>query len=215
MNPSALIIFDVDGTLFQTYLVTVPAVQQTFARFGMPAPAAEVIQAFFGRPVVEYEAWLVAQCPAELTDAVLAQTNARELEFIAETGRLYPGAREALEELQAQGHVLTLCSNGPDAYVAEFVRAHGMDRFFAAVRSGGTRTGGKTAMAGELVAMFPARGTVLVGDRADDMAAARAHGAFAVAAAYGFGSEVEWQDADARVSCPAEIPSAVARLLAR
>ena len=48
---SALLIFDVDGTLLQTERVTVPAVQRTLRARGLPEPDAAVICSFFGKSV--------------------------------------------------------------------------------------------------------------------------------------------------------------------
>ena len=47
-NMADLIIFDVDGTLFETQYVTVPAVQQAFAGFGLPVPPNRAFARFLG-----------------------------------------------------------------------------------------------------------------------------------------------------------------------
>lgn len=208
-----LVIFDVDGTLLQTDLVTVPAVRTTFARFGLPVPEEAEIRSFFGRPVAEYDAWLVAQCPDHLGREVLITANALELALIGETGRLYPGARGVLDGLRDTGYALAVCSNGPDDYVNEFVRAYGLESHFAAVYSRGARSFGKPEMVRQLRAEFPDLPTVVVGDRADDIEAAHANGAKAVAAMYGFGAAAELTAADELVATPLEILAAVARLL--
>lgn len=212
MTTSALIILDIDGTLLQTELVTVAAVRETFAAFGLPEPDTGTICATFGRPVEEYEAWLAALCPGKGRELVEA-TNARELELIGEAGRLYPGAREALEMLRAAGHRLALCSNGHDLYVQEFVAAYDLGAFFDVVRARGTKYPGKIEMIADILAQVPARPVFVVGDRYDDVAAAHAHGASAIAASYGFGSPEELAGADAFILTAGEIPAAVAELL--
>ncbi len=210
----ALIIFDVDGTLLETERVTVPAVQRTFAAHGLPEPDAATICSFFGKPVEAYEAWLAEQCPPGTAARIVAETNAMELRLIGSEGRLYPGALETLSELLAAGHSLAVCSNGPQDYVDEFLDSHGVGPFMAAVRARGSRRVDKAVMAGEILGLIPARPAFFVGDRHDDVDAARAHGMVSVGAAYGFGGDAEIAGADARIASVTELPALVARLLA-
>jgi phosphoglycolate phosphatase-like HAD superfamily hydrolase len=55
----------------------------------------------------------------------------------------------------------------------------------------------------------------VIGDRHDDVEAGRANGALTIGCAYGFGAPGEIAGADAIVRSAAEIPAALARLLAR
>jgi phosphoglycolate phosphatase-like HAD superfamily hydrolase len=209
----ALIIFDIDGTLLETERVTVPAVQRTFAAHGLPVPDHGTICGFFGKPVETYEAWLAEQCPPGMAPRIVAETNALELHLIGSEGRLYDGAREVLEELHAR-HVLAVCSNGPDDYVNEFLNAHKVRPLLAAVRARGTRYSGKAEMIAEIKALGLGAPIIVVGDRHDDIEAARANGALAVGAADGFGGEHELSGAQASISSIRELPAVIARLLA-
>jgi len=210
-----LIVFDIDGTLLQTGLVTVPAVQRTFAAFGLPIPAPETICGFFGKPTEDYEAWIATLCPDGMAQTIIEATNTLELNLIGGEGELYSGAREVLRGLREEGYVLAICSNGPDAYVAEFLDAHEVRSFFREVRTRGTKYDGKETMLREILACIPARPAIVVGDRHDDISAAHANGALAIGAAYGFGSQAELHDADAVAARAADIPAAIEELLNR
>jgi len=210
----ALIIFDIDGTLFQTAKVTVPAVQRTLAAYGLPEPDATTICAYIGRPVEEYLEWLASVCPAGRAAEIVDAANRLELELIAAEGALYPGVREALDALERDGYVLAVCSNGPDDYVNEFLDAHDVRRYLAMARTRGTRYPGKQAMIREILEHLPVRPAVVVGDREDDVSAAHANGALAIGACYGFGSREELSDADAKITCAGEIGASVRRLVA-
>ena len=209
----ALIIFDIDGTLFQTDRVTTPAVQRTFAAYGLPEPDAAVIGSFFGRPNEFYLDWLASLSPPGKAGEIIDAVNQLELKLIGEEGRLYPGAREALRDLRQWGCVLAICSNGPEDYVAEFLRAHDLARLFAMVRARGNVYDGKIAMVREILEHISTRPAAVVGDRQDDIEAAHAHGAYAIAAAYGFGSAPERIDADRCVASAHEIFAAVQKLI--
>ncbi len=209
----ALIIFDIDGTLLETERVTVPAVQRTFAAHGLAVPDHDTICGFFGKPVETYEAWLAEQCPPGMAPRIVAETNALELRLIGSEGRLYDGTRGVLEELYATC-VLAVCSNGPDDYVNEFLDAHKVRRYLAAVRARGTRHGGKVEMIAEILALDLGAPAIVVGDRHDDIEGAHANGALAVAAAHGFGGDRELAGADARIASIRELPAVIGRLLA-
>lgn len=208
----ALIIFDIDGTLFQSQLVTIPALQQTFEAFGLEPPTDQDIIATFGVPVEKYEAWLAQHAPGR-EEALVEAANKRELELIGETGELYPGAIGAMEALQAAGHVLAACSNGSVAYVDEVIRAHGLRPLFQEVRCIGQGYAGKKAMVADLMEGIAARPVAVVGDRHGDVEGAHANGAVAIGAAYGFGDDGELAEADAQIQALAELPGAVSTAL--
>ena len=212
MKP-ALIVFDIDGTLFQTERVTVPAVQRTFLDYGLPEPDTDAICSFFGRPVEEYLHWLETLCPPGLAQEVVEATNQRELDLIGEEGMLYPGVLDMIQTLHNEGHSLAICSNGPQDYVDTFLDAHGIRPFCSIVRARDIRYPDKTAMLREIMEQISLRPVVMVGDRADDIQAAHALGAMAIAATYGFGSARELETADARVGSSHEILDTIHVLL--
>lgn len=210
---AALIVFDIDGTLFQTERVTVPAVQRTFSEYGLTEPDADTICSFFGRPVEEYLQWLEALCPAGLAQEVVEATNQRELDLIGEEGMLYPGVLETIQTLHAEGYIIAICSNGPEDYVDTFLTSHGIRPFCRVVRFRDARYPDKTAMLREILEEISLRPFIVVGDRADDIQAAHHLGGKAIAARYGFGSEREVAAADIQISSSHEILDAIHRLV--
>jgi phosphoglycolate phosphatase len=213
-NPfSSLIVFDIDGTLFETHRVTVPAVQRTLAAYGLPIPDAETVCRFFGQPNELYLEWLGARIPESHRTKVVDAVNRLELELVATEGRLYPGVREMLESLAAEGHVLALCSNGPEDYVKTVVEAFELAPLCAVVRARGTRYPGKSAMLEEILSIIPARPAVMIGDRRDDIESAHHNGMRAVAADYGFGSSAELTEADSHAVSPGDLERAIRGML--
>ena len=209
MSHRGLIIFDIDGTLFQTLLVTVPAVQETCVAWGLPEPASEKICSFIGRPVEQYEAWVASLANDGDGPRLVEACNAHELDLIASAGLLFPGVRDTLEQLRRDGYALAISSNGPDAYVDRFLDAHAMRPHFDVIRTRGTRYSGKEEMVREIMQIISARPVVVVGDRADDVESAHANGALAVGVTYGFGTRKELAGADALVDSAEEIRAAV------
>ena len=58
LNEHAVLIFDLDGTLFHTETVIVPAVREAFALHGLAPPPDDEICSLIGRTWAEYEPWL-------------------------------------------------------------------------------------------------------------------------------------------------------------
>jgi phosphoglycolate phosphatase len=210
-NP-ALIIFDIDGTLLQSHLITVPAVRQAFKDFGLAVPDEDAVKATFGIPVNEYEAWPGSHAPGFAEDLVAA-TNQRELELISECGELYPGAVETLSALRDAGHALATCSNGSIDYVAEALDSHDLRPFFKLVRCIGQGYSGKTAMVRDIMDRIEARPAIVVGDREGDISAAHDNEALAVAATYGFGSAKELANADAHIASLDQLSQTIVGLI--
>lgn len=205
-DTSRLVVFDVDGTLFQTEQVTVPAVTQACRAFHVEPPSRDEICSYVGARVEDYETWLARLAGSGQAAGLIETANRLELGFIKEYGRLYPGTRETLALLKEEGYALAVCSNGSEPYIHEVLNAHGLMEFFSLVLLRGTLLGDKTAVVGAILDALRPRAFAVVGDREGDIAAARAHQGYAIAAAYGYGNPAEWKDADALVQSMGEVP---------
>jgi phosphoglycolate phosphatase len=207
-----VLIFDLDGTLFQSASVTIPAVRQALKEFGLPPVEEPAIQAFFGRPNVEFQHWLNGLA-SDGTARLARRVSELELEFVP-GGRLYPGVRLALDAAQAEYAPLVLCSNGTRPYIELVLECHGLAKYFSRVRFPRAAEDSKPAMVRELINQFGALHTIVIGDRQDDIEAARTNGVRAIGAAYGYGSAAELTGADAVAATPAELPDLIERLMA-
>lgn len=206
-----LVIFDVDGTLFQTDKVTVPAVQRTYTTYGLSEPDPQTIIGFFGKSVASYEDWLAEQCPPGKASKIVDATNALELQLIGEEGKLYAGVPETLTQLRDSGYALAVCSNGPQAYVDEVLDKHHLREFFPVVYARDTRYSGKEEMVRLILDEMTPEKFAVIGDRHDDIDAAHVWQGFGIAATYGYGNEEEWHNADARLDTILQAPEILAR----
>ena len=212
MPHSTLIIFDIDGTLLQSQRVTVPAIREVFRAYGLKAPEEDAIRQTFGLPVQAYEAWLASLCPPRKAAHIVEAVNDRELELIATAGTLFPGALEALQALKRAGHALATCTNASVPYLARVLNELGLRKYFQINACIGHGFADKTAMVRHIMNTILLRPAAVVGDRASDIDAARANGAYAIAADYGYGGETELQHADAHARTAADIVDIIARL---
>jgi HAD superfamily hydrolase (TIGR01509 family) len=107
-----------------------------------------------------------------------------------EASRLLPGAREALSRLSARGLTLGLVSSGDGARVRRELDALSLAPLFGAVVCGGETARRKPdpeplLVALERLALTPAE-AAYVGDSPEDVAMAKAAGAFSVGVPGGF-----------------------------
>ncbi len=212
MEQRALLIFDLDGTLFHTEKVSIPAVQGALRAAGYAEPSPETIMGFFGRPYQEFFDWLNATYP-DISPEVAASIDEWELKMVRERGALYPGVLEMLAELRPAVGRMAICSNGPRPYIELVVQHHGLAPFFDMVRWRTEEDTSKAAMVRGLLAQFPSRLGAVIGDRHDDIEAAHANGLFAIASGYGYGKPEELAGADAVAQSPADLPRLIAALL--
>ncbi|MHC4415074.1 MAG: HAD family hydrolase [Planctomycetota bacterium] len=212
---NGILIFDLDGTLFRTETVTVPAVQQAFAECGLPAPPAGEICSLIGRPESVYKAWLSGRSSPSLADRIVRVAVERELALIGATGELYPGAHRALDELRRVVAVMAVCSHGSRRYVEPVLWLHGIAGLFDLVRYRTPSDGGKPPMVADILRRYGAvpGQRVVIGDRDDDIEAAHFNGLRAVGCAYGYGADGELDAADLVASSPSDLPRLVRRLL--
>ncbi len=207
--PASLVIFDLDGTLFRTDSVTVPAVQESFESFGLAVPDPDVIIGFIGQPSSAMARWAVETCPAERVDRLMAEIDRRELELVRTVGRLFDGAAEALASLRADYGSLAICSNGQSRYVHDVLDATDIRERFDLGRYRREDDVSKSGMVRDVARRLNAERAVVVGDRADDVRAAKDNGLGSVGAGYGFGGPDELDDADAVAESIGHVPDLV------
>jgi phosphoglycolate phosphatase len=213
MTSSGLLISDLDGTLFRTETVTVPAVQQGFSKFGLPIPADEEVFDFIGKPHSDFQDWIRSKCGDDNADELVVTVDRLEIELVASTGRLYPSVREVLDALRSLVGNMALCTNGYQTYVRRVITTHRIDSYFDTVRFRQTSADSKPVMVHTLLAHLGGTPAIVIGDRHDDIEAAHENGALAIAACYGYGSSEELASADAAAHSPAELPGLVRSLL--
>lgn len=208
-----LVIFDLDGTLLETARALVPAVEGAFGRLGLDPPAGEEICSFIGKPGSDFRTWIRRRSPAASADELLAIIDELELRFVCERAALYPGVREMLSELRESAEHLAICSNGSDPYVDTVLAAHDIAHFFDRVRHRMVPEDTKPLMVRGLLAQLGGRPAVVVGDRGEDVEAARENGLHAIAASYGYGSPGELDGATAVVASASELVTPVHRII--
>jgi phosphoglycolate phosphatase len=177
-----LLIFDLDGTLFQTAECALSAVFRLCDEFSLPHPTKAQIAENIGKTSAEF---LPAILPPE-SDFEQAGRRFLELEQaeVKEHGKLFPGVSELLEKLHAEGHSLCICSNGSTEYIDLVLRSTGIRDYFDGLYSSKFSSKGDTVK--NLISI--GEPAILIGDTVSDMVAANENHIPFIGAAYGYGN---------------------------
>lgn len=197
------VLFDLDGTLTDPGDGFVACVSHALAKLECRPYADHEIRKHVGPPLEETLARLIedrAKIPAAVA---FYRERYGTTGFLENT--IYSGIEAALAELHSRKMNLFVATSKPTVYAERILEHFGLSHHFRAIHGSeldGTRSN-KTQLVQHILAgesLDPAQ-TLMVGDRAQDMAAARAHGLHAVGALWGYGSREELVGAGATLLC--------------
>ncbi|MFB5188812.1 HAD family hydrolase [Alicyclobacillus fastidiosus] len=204
-NRPQAIIFDLDGTLFQTESLSIPAYHATFAQlrseglFSAETPPESLFLNSLG--LLLEEIW--ARVMPDSSHAARQRANelllSYQLQFLADGhGVMYPYVNETLEQLHQRGYQLFVASNGLESYVKNVIDYMGSKRLFAGLYSAGEfQTASKVDLVGLLLREHRLQSAWMCGDRHSDIEAGRMNGLPTVGCDYGgFASPEELKGAD-------------------
>ncbi len=220
-NPPAAILFDLDGTLVDSLPDLLRAMNGLLSEMGRPPVTIQQVRGWVGdgaAPLVE-RAMLATGGPSDISLPELVKRYLGHYEGnTAVDTRPFPGVERTLQRLKAAGHPLGVCTNKPTALSLELLDALGLSSLFGAIVGGDTVAARKPDPA-HLRATLDAMGmegrrALMVGDSANDVAAARAAGIPVVAVAFGY-SRIDPKDlgADVLIEDFTTLPDAAAQFL--
>jgi len=201
-----LIIFDLDGTLYKTEEVSVPALKEAFSRFGITLSERTILKQF-GEPTDQIIENLVPAEKSDQKDQIKKAIVEKESEFIPMKATLYDGVKDLLRTLTERGHKLAICSNGRYDYIERVLETTSIMGYFSSIKAY-TEDKSKAERIEELLSEFSADEALMVGDRYHDIEAAKNAGVKSIGALYGYGCE-EAKKADFVIEEPEEIVSVV------
>lgn len=200
-----LICFDLDGTLVDPLLGLHRCIGRLCGEFGCPAPERSTVASWIGYGLREG----LATVPGLGDPATLDRALDRYAELYESQGlyehEVYDGVHLLLARLKRQGHRLYIVSAKPAGYARRITFHFDLNLIFDDIFGSDL----KAAWQPKTVVLERLRrqGTIwpggcFIGDRGDDMQAARDHGLRAVGVTYGYGSAEELRAGGAEVLIP-------------
>ncbi|UJF34710.1 HAD family hydrolase [Paenibacillus hexagrammi] len=207
-QPEAML-FDLDGTLFQTETLLLPAYHATFdelRRLGLysgETPPEERILSSLGMLLEHIWQRVMPEASAEArleADRLLLHYQTEGLE--QGQGLLYEEVADTLTSLHERGIRLFVASNGLEGYVRGVVQAMGIGELFEDLYSAGQyQTRSKVDLVKQLLHRYGIEHAWMVGDRSSDVEAGLKNGLVVAACDYaGFREPGELDGAHIRVS---------------
>jgi phosphoglycolate phosphatase len=191
MFQNATVVFDLDGTLVDTAPDLTNTLNHILAAHGQAPVAAECVREAVGRgaQAMIKEAFRLNGAQGDL-EAMLADFLAHYEANIAVESRPFPGAREALERLTAGGARLAICTNKRERLTRLLLNALDLDLYFVGMAGRDTFDVSKPDPGHVLGAISAAGGSpsrsVMVGDSAVDIRAARGAGVPSIVVSFGY-----------------------------
>ena len=180
------VLFDLDGTLWDSSEVVVRAWRQVLAGLGRPVTAAE-IRGVMGLQLPDIGQQLFPEMDKDRVLKIMQECCNLECGLIRrEGGRLFPGVEEMLRTLSVR-MPLAIVSNCQEGYIESFLAYHKLGKYIRDFQCAGMLGLTKGAIIRRVVERCGMRNPCYVGDtRMDETASAEADVPF-LHAAYGFG----------------------------
>ena len=203
MHPIRSVLFDLDGTLADTAGEIALALERAFAEFGLVALPEAAVRDMIGRGVAALVDRALERIGSGVDAvAVVARFEHHYEQTVGTSAELYPSVREGLARLLERELPLAVVTNKPRYFTDRLLDRLEIRPAFASIVAGDD--GWPKKPAGDMVATActqlasRADETLMLGDSANDVLAARAAGCRVWCVPYGYneGRPVESLDCD-------------------
>ncbi|GMT50320.1 MAG: MTA/SAH nucleosidase [bacterium] len=217
------VIFDMDGTLYSSEEMILPAYQRGIRAFNkrnphqeVPIPTLDSILALLGFPINEIYSTLF---PSLSSDGMLEIRELILTELLKairnKEGQLFPGVIDSLHELSRRGYGMYIASNGQSLYLEAILESYDLISLFQPIITLDYKS---LCDKGDILLAYQKRDqldkakVVMVGDRDSDMDAAQKMGCAFIACQYGHGDKSETESAEIIVSSFPEVIGWIERI---
>lgn len=206
------ILFDLDGTLTDSGEGILNCAALALRHFSLPVPNREAMRVFVGPPL--RDTFQKFGVPEEKVEEAVAVYRSRYVTVGKFENFPYPGIREMLDALLAQGHRLYVATSKPEDMAVEILEHFGLAPYFTSI-CGATHDGVRDAKSAVIAYLLEQIGgienAVMVGDTAFDVLGAAAHGIPTIGVSWGYGKISDLEQAGA--AAIADTPQALLALL--
>ena len=132
MNRPDSIIFDLDGTMWDTRDDVAEIWNEVFVKYGFEASlTGEIVASYMGLPYNEAMEQMLGHIPEEIRIKMMDECASVETQKIDERngGKIFPNVKETLDEL-VKDYRLFIVSNCQKGYIEAFLRINGLEEYF-------------------------------------------------------------------------------------
>lgn len=192
------ILFDLDGTLTDSGEGIINCVIYALERFGLPIPSRDSLRYFVGPPL--HESFIKQGVPADQAEKAVAVYRERYIPIGKFENTPYPGIRELLETLKAEGHTLYVATSKPEQISIDVLEHFDLAKYFDRI-CGATMDTSRSNKEAVIAYLLEQNGRtdniIMVGDTKFDVIGAKAHGIPCIGVSWGYGEIQDMLEAGA------------------
>ena len=192
------ILFDLDGTLTDSGEGIMNCAKLALNHYGIEVPDEQALRVFVGPPLAE--TFLKFGVPAEEIDHAIEIYRSRYIPIGKYENRPYPGIRELLEKLKADGHRLYVATSKPETTSVDILEHFDLAKYFDII-AGASFDHARHSKALVIAYLLEQTGTdleaIMVGDTAFDVIGAKSHGIPTIGVSWGYGETQDMVNAGA------------------
>ena len=192
------ILFDLDGTLTDSGEGITNCFIYALEHFGLPIPSREALRVVVGPPL--HESFVRFGVSEEDADTAVAKYRERYIPIGKFENTPYPGIRELLERLKAEGHRLYVATSKPEGMSVDILEHFDLAKYFTRICGASmdtSRTNKDAVIAYLLNECGAQENAIMVGDTAFDVLGAKVHGIPTVGVSWGYGTVEDMEKAGA------------------
>lgn len=192
------VLFDLDGTLTDSGEGIINCATLALRHFGLPIPSYQEMRTFVGPPL--QDSFIRFGVPADRAEEAVQVYRSRYVPTGMFENAPYPGIRELLDALQAEGCTLYVATSKPEEMSVAILNRFDLARYFYRICGASIDTSRSTKDA-VIAYLLEESGSkedmVMVGDTKYDILGAKAHGIPAIGVSWGYGDVEEMKAAGA------------------
>ncbi len=192
------ILFDLDGTLTDSGEGIINCAILALEHFGLPIPSREALRVFVGPPL--HESFIQHGVPADQAEEAIRIYRSRYIPIGKYENTPYPGIRELLDTLKANGHTLCVATSKPEAMSVDILEHFDLAQYFDRICGASmdlSRNSKEAVIEYLLEQNGRADNMVMVGDTKFDILGAKIHGIPAIGVSWGYGEVADMEEAGA------------------
>lgn len=193
------ILFDLDGTLTDSGEGIINCAILALEHYGLPIPSREEMRVFVGPPL--HESFINHGVPADQAEEAIKIYRSRYIPIGAYENTPYPGIRQVLETLKAEGHTLYVATSKPEEMSINILKHFDLDKYFDMI-CGATMDTSRSSKEAVIAYLLEQNGRadnmIMVGDTKFDIIGAKEHGIPGIGVSWGYGKVEDMEAAGAK-----------------
>jgi len=189
-----LAIFDLDGTLSDPLLGIGRSIDYALDHFGHKRREFADYAQFIGPPINQTFEFLTGTNEPDVIANLVAKFRERYSDIGYSENTIYPGITEALGNLHRAGVPMGVCTSKRVDFAVRIVGLFGLSEFFRFVDGGDVGIDKWQQLEGLRTQGIATSNSIMIGDRAVDLIAARRNGMHSAGVLWGYGAKAELEN---------------------